>query len=55
MQEARIVIAVSSPNMNTWRGVYYIAYVPPHQDEFEFVEWDLWLKSHNVIGQSTSI
>jgi len=54
MQESRIVIAISSPSMNTWRGVYYIEYVPPRQDKFEFIEWDLWCKSHNVIEQSAS-
>jgi len=53
MLEHRIVIAVSSPNMNTWRGVYYIEYLPPSQDKFDFVEWDSWCSSHHVIERST--
>jgi hypothetical protein len=48
MLECRIVIEVSSPSMSTWQGSYYIAYHPPLRDEFEFIEWDLWRKSHNV-------
>jgi len=54
MQEFRIVIAISSPNMNTWQGVYYIEYLPPGQDKFDFVEWGLWCKSHQVIDRQDS-
>jgi len=53
MLEYRMVIAISSRNMNTWQGAYYIEYVPPRQDKFEFVEWDLWCAKHNVIERST--
>ncbi len=53
MLESKIVIEVSSPNSETRRGVYYIEYHPPTRDEFEFVEWDSWRESHNVIEQST--
>jgi hypothetical protein len=49
MLESRIVIEISSPSMSTWQGAYYIEYRPPHIDEFEFIEWDLWCESHHVI------
>lgn len=53
MLESRIVIEISSPNMNTWQGVYYIGYLPPSQDRFEFVEWDSWCESHPVNERSS--
>ena len=49
MLESKIAIEVSSPNTLTWRGEFYIEYHPPGRDEFEFVEWDSWCGSHNVI------
>jgi hypothetical protein len=49
MLESRIVIEVSSPSSNTWRGIYYIAYHPLKTDKFEFVEWDSWKANHKVI------
>jgi hypothetical protein len=48
MLESRIAVEVSSRNSNIWRGLYYIEYHPSARDEFEFIEWDLWRKSHNV-------
>lgn len=48
MLESKIVIEVSSKNSGIQRKAYYIEYHPPSRDEFEFVEWDLWCKSHNV-------
>jgi len=48
MQESRIVIAISSPSMNTWQGVYYIEYIPPRGDKFEFVEWEIWAANRNI-------
>lgn len=53
MLESKMVIEVSSPNSRTYRGEYYIQYHPPSMDEFEFLEWDLWCKSHNVTKQPT--
>jgi len=54
MQESRIVITISSPNMNTWQEVYYIEYLPPRQDKFDFVECGPWCKSHQVIDRQDS-
>ncbi len=51
MLESKIVIEVSSKNSGILRKAYYIEYRPPHSDEFEFMEWDLWCKSHNVNEQ----
>lgn len=51
--ESRITIEVSGTGSNTWKGVYYIEYHPPRTDEFEFVEWNTWLKTHKVIASST--
>lgn len=47
--ESRITIEVSGTGSNTWQGVYYIEYHPPIKDEFEFVEWTEWLKTHELI------
>jgi hypothetical protein len=52
MQGCRIVIAISSPSMNTWQGVYYIGYVPPRRDEFDFVEWNSWCMRRRVVDHS---
>lgn len=46
--ESKIVIEVSSPNMRTWQGTYYIEYHPPGRDSFEFVEWASWCKNHPI-------
>lgn len=52
MMEYRIVIAISSSSMNTWQGVYYIEYIPPGGDKFEFVEWNSWCEGRNVVEHS---
>lgn len=52
MLESKIKVEISSPNFAIWKGSYYIEYHPVARDEFEFVEWDLWCKSHNVIDES---
>lgn len=49
MQESKITIEVSSPNINAWRGTYYIEYHPASTDDFEFIEWDEWCRGHDVI------
>lgn len=49
IMQGRIVVEVSSTSMNTWRGVYYIEYIPPAKDEFELVEWNSWCESHKVV------
>lgn len=54
MQESRIVIEISSPNMNTWQGTYYIEYLPSRQDKFDFVEWYSWCTNHHVIERQDS-
>jgi len=52
--ESKITIEVSSPNSNTWKGDFYIAYQPKGMgDKFEFVDWESWCKNHAVIEQST--
>lgn len=52
MMESRIVVAISSPNSNTWKGAFYIGYHPSSIDKFEFTEWDEWETTHTVIKKS---
>ncbi|MDO8473728.1 MAG: hypothetical protein Q7T05_07930, partial [Dehalococcoidia bacterium] len=54
MFESKITIEVSSPNSNTWKGDFYIAYQPKGMgDKFEFVDWESWCNNHAAIEQST--
>lgn len=51
--ESRIAIEVSGTGSNTWRGEFYIEYKPIEMgDEFVFVDWDSWCKTHTIIEKS---
>jgi len=58
---AKIEIEVSSPDSALWKGEFYIKCHPnyatkdfPYRIEatFEFVEWQTWIDTHNVISLS---
>ncbi len=51
---AKITIAVSSPDSALWQGDFYIECHPNYTDgtraRFEFVEWDVWVASHDIVA-----
>lgn len=53
---ARIGIEVSSPDSALWKGDFYIECHPNYlggaRATFEFVDWELWAASRNVIDRS---
>jgi hypothetical protein len=47
--ESKIMLEISSPDMNIWKGEYYIEYHPPRTDKFEFVEWGECARATNKL------
>ncbi len=47
----KITIEVSSTNSAMWKGEYYLKYRPPRTNKFDFIKWDEWESTHNVIKQ----